>query len=94
MQGLRGCLRTRGGLDCKRELGRVRDGDGRHGRRRRRRRFTGSVASIKAVELVRALTLVADVKVVATAAARHFFDVADLPLVGGLYKLSSAPPIA
>lgn len=76
-------------------------GDGGGGQQQQRRRrprvllgFTGSVASIKAVELVRALTLVADVKVVATAAARHFFDVADLPLVGGLYKLSSAPPIA
>jgi phosphopantothenoylcysteine synthetase/decarboxylase len=43
--------------------------------------LTGSVASIKAAPLVAALALIADVKVVATAAATHFFDAADLPLV-------------
>ena len=42
--------------------------------------FTGSVASIKAVQLVTALRVIADVKVIATAAARHFFQPADLPL--------------
>lgn len=42
--------------------------------------FTGSVASIKAAELVASLTLLADVKVVVTAAAKHFLSVDALPL--------------
>ena len=55
-------------------------GDHDHRRLRVLLCFTGSVASIKAVPLVGALGAVADVRVVATAAARRFFDPEDLPL--------------
>lgn len=41
--------------------------------------LTGSVASIKAPLLVRLLSELGTVRVVASASARHFFDAADLP---------------
>lgn len=40
---------------------------------------SGSVAAIKAAELAHQLAAFADVKLVATTAARHFIDAQDLP---------------
>ena len=44
---------------------------------------SGSVAAIKFAELARLLVVFADVKFVATKAARHFIQEADLPLAAG-----------
>lgn len=46
--------------------------------------FSGSVASIKAAPLVAQLKAIAEVRVVLTAAAKHFVDVSDAAFDGVL----------